>query len=90
MLIDKLNVGKGQITPEDLYAVINKRIERTLIRTVMSCFILYFHWNVLIYSDIIFLSLNQEGGSYQQRILVEYLQGIELRAREIVEVLRGT
>ncbi|XP_078447911.1 uncharacterized protein LOC144716602 isoform X3 [Wolffia australiana] len=63
ILIDGLNMGKGNISPEDLYAVIKKRIERTLIRT--------------------------EGGSYQQRILVEYLQGIELRAKEIVEILQG-
>ncbi|CAA7391965.1 unnamed protein product [Spirodela intermedia] len=63
MLIDGLTVGKGNISPEALYAVVKKRIERTLIRT--------------------------EGGSYQQRILVEYLQGIESRAEEIVQVFQG-
>lgn len=34
LLIDGLAVGKGEISPEDFYAVIKKRIERTLIRTV--------------------------------------------------------
>lgn len=63
LLIDGLTVGKGEITPEELDAVINKRIERTLIRT--------------------------EGGSYQQRVLVEYLKGIQSRAEEIVQVLQG-
>uniref|UniRef100_A0A2P2KWF4 Uncharacterized protein LOC105134468 isoform X2 n=2 Tax=Rhizophora mucronata TaxID=61149 RepID=A0A2P2KWF4_RHIMU len=62
-LIDGLTVGKGEISPEELYAVVKKRIERTLIRT--------------------------EGGSYQQRILTEYLKGIESRAEEIVQVLQG-
>ncbi|CAA2975312.1 uncharacterized protein LOC105169684 isoform X1 [Olea europaea subsp. europaea] len=63
LLIDGLTLGKGEISPEDLYAVINKRVERTLIRT--------------------------EGGSYQQRILTEYLKGIQSRAEEIVQVLEG-
>lgn len=31
----------------------------------------------------------QEGGSYQQRILVEYLKGIQSRAEEIVQALQG-
>ena len=31
----------------------------------------------------------KEGGSYQQRILTEYLKGIETRAEEIVKVLQG-
>lgn len=34
MLLDGLTVGKGDVSPDDLYAVINKRIERVLIRTV--------------------------------------------------------
>ncbi|KAF4369609.1 hypothetical protein G4B88_021414 [Cannabis sativa] len=59
LLIDGMTVGKGEISPEELYAVIRKRIERTLIRT--------------------------EGGSYQQRILTEYVKGIQSRAEEIVE-----
>ncbi|XP_022763208.1 uncharacterized protein LOC111308830 isoform X2 [Durio zibethinus] len=33
LLIDGLTVGKGEISPEEFYAVIKKRIERTLIRT---------------------------------------------------------
>ncbi|KAL0384045.1 UNVERIFIED_CONTAM: hypothetical protein Sradi_2798800 [Sesamum radiatum] len=33
LLIDGLTVGKGDISPEELYAVVKKRIERTLIRT---------------------------------------------------------
>uniref|UniRef100_A0A1D1YNH2 Putative UPF0169 lipoprotein HI_0177 n=1 Tax=Anthurium amnicola TaxID=1678845 RepID=A0A1D1YNH2_9ARAE len=63
LLIDGLTIGKGDISPEDFYVVIKKRIERTLIRT--------------------------EGGSYQQRILVEYLQGIESRTEEIVQAIQG-
>ncbi|KAF3435769.1 hypothetical protein FNV43_RR22861 [Rhamnella rubrinervis] len=63
LLINGMTVGKGEISPDDFYAVIKKRIERTLIRT--------------------------EGGSYQQRILTEYLKGIESRAQEIVQVLQG-
>lgn len=63
LLLNGMTVGKGEISPEELYAVIKKRIERTLIRT--------------------------EGGSYQQRILTEYLKGIQSRAEEIVQVLQG-
>ncbi|CAL5073144.1 unnamed protein product [Urochloa decumbens] len=63
VLLDGLTVGKGDVSPDDFYAVINKRIERVLIRT--------------------------EGGSYQQRILVEYLKEIQARAEEVVKVLQG-
>nr|KJB47549.1 hypothetical protein B456_008G031500 [Gossypium raimondii]KJB47550.1 hypothetical protein B456_008G031500 [Gossypium raimondii]KJB47551.1 hypothetical protein B456_008G031500 [Gossypium raimondii]KJB47552.1 hypothetical protein B456_008G031500 [Gossypium raimondii]KJB47553.1 hypothetical protein B456_008G031500 [Gossypium raimondii] len=63
LLIDGLAVGKGEVSAEDFYAVIKKRVERTLIRT--------------------------EGGSYQQRILTEYLKGIESRAEEVVQFLQG-
>ncbi|CAL9104473.1 unnamed protein product [Musa textilis] len=63
LLIEGLNIGKGEVAPEEFYAVIKKRIERVLIRT--------------------------EGGSYQQRVLVEYLRGIQSRAEEIVRALGG-
>ncbi|XP_006362014.1 uncharacterized protein [Solanum tuberosum] len=63
LLLDGMTLGKGDISPEELYTVIKKRMERTLIRT--------------------------EGGSYQQRVLIEYLKGIESRAGEIVRVLQG-
>ncbi|KAF5187053.1 Dna-directed rna polymerase subunit beta [Thalictrum thalictroides] len=63
LLLDGLTLGKGEVSPEDLYAVIKKRIERTLIRT--------------------------EGGSYQQRVLTEYVRGIQSRTEEIVKVLLG-
>ncbi|MCH99869.1 hypothetical protein A2U01_0020884 [Trifolium medium] len=63
ILINGLTIGAGDISPEELYSVLKKRMERTLIRT--------------------------EGGSYQQRILTEYLKGIETRAHEIVRVLQG-
>ncbi|URE15039.1 hypothetical protein MUK42_11092 [Musa troglodytarum] len=63
LLIEGLNIGKGEVAPEEFYAVIKKRIERVLIRT--------------------------EGGSYQQRVLVEYLRGIQSRAEEIVQALGG-
>ncbi|KAH0883607.1 hypothetical protein HID58_059703 [Brassica napus] len=33
--------------------------------------------------------LSAEGGSYQQRILIEYLKGIESRANEIIKLLQG-
>ncbi|KAM1106016.1 hypothetical protein ACFX13_002966 [Malus domestica] len=63
LLINGLTIGKGEVSPQELYAVIKKRVERTLIRT--------------------------EGGSYQQRILTEYLNGIQSRAEQIVQVLQG-
>ncbi|KAI4297643.1 hypothetical protein L6164_037525 [Bauhinia variegata] len=63
ILINGLTIGAGEVSPEELYAVVKKRIERTLIRT--------------------------EGGSYQQRILTEYLKGIECRAKDIVHLLQG-
>ncbi|KAG1359045.1 hypothetical protein COCNU_08G004910 [Cocos nucifera] len=63
LLINGLSVGKGEVSPEEFYAVIEKRIERILMRT--------------------------EGGSYQQRILVEYLKGIESRTEEIVQAVQG-
>lgn len=38
LLINGMTVGKGDVSPEEFYAVIKKRIERTLIRTVsMPC-----------------------------------------------------
>ncbi|CAK8576601.1 unnamed protein product [Lathyrus sativus] len=63
ILINGLTIGAGDVSPEELYAVLKKRRERTLIRT--------------------------EGGSYQQRVLTEYLKGIETRAHEIVQVLQS-
>ncbi|XP_042509070.1 uncharacterized protein LOC122084695 isoform X3 [Macadamia integrifolia] len=63
LLINGLTIGKGEVLPDELYAVINKRIERTLIRT--------------------------EGGSYQQRVLTEYIKGIQSRTEDIVQVLQG-
>ncbi|CAN6687388.1 unnamed protein product [Malus baccata var. baccata] len=63
LLINGLTISKGEVSPQELYAVIKKRVERTLIRT--------------------------EGGSYQQRILTEYLNGIQSRAEQIVQVLQG-
>lgn len=63
LLLNGLTLGKGEVSPEEFYAVIRKRIERTLIRT--------------------------EGGSYQQRVLTEYLRGILSRTEEIVQVLKG-
>ncbi|KAF8118371.1 hypothetical protein N665_0005s0136 [Sinapis alba] len=63
LFLEGLTLGKGEVTPDELSAVIKKRVERTLIRT--------------------------EGGSYQQRILIEYLKGIESRANEIMKLLQG-
>lgn len=42
LLINGMTVGKGEISPEEFYAVIKKRIERTLIRTVRHTFGLEF------------------------------------------------
>lgn len=36
LFLDGLTIGKGEIAPDELSAVIKKRIERTLIRTVSS------------------------------------------------------
>ncbi|KAG5080244.1 hypothetical protein JHK86_004309 [Glycine max] len=58
ILINGLTIGVGDISAEDVFIVLKKRIEH-------------------------------EGGSYQQRILTEYLKGIETIAEEIVEVLQG-
>ncbi|KAL2927245.1 Lysine--tRNA ligase [Bienertia sinuspersici] len=63
LLLNGLTIAKGDVSPEEFYAVINKRIERVLIRT--------------------------EGGSYQQRILTEYLKGIQSRTEELVQALQG-
>ncbi|KAL0885610.1 hypothetical protein Bca101_009593 [Brassica carinata] len=63
LFLEGLTLGKGEVSPDELSAVIKKRVERTLIRT--------------------------EGGSYQQRILIEYLKGIESRANEIMKLLQG-
>ncbi|XP_042062765.1 uncharacterized protein LOC121806706 isoform X4 [Salvia splendens] len=63
LLLSGLTIAKGDILPQDLYAVVKKRIERVLIRT--------------------------EGGSYQQRVLIEYLKGIQSRGEEIVNALQG-
>ncbi|XP_051138139.1 uncharacterized protein LOC127256267 [Andrographis paniculata] len=63
LLINGLSIGKGDVSPDELYAVVKKRIERVLIRT--------------------------EGGSYQQRILTEYLKGIQTRAEEVARALQG-
>ncbi|KAJ6839133.1 uncharacterized protein M6B38_310250 [Iris pallida] len=64
LLMGGLNIGKGEVSPEEFYSVIKKRIERVLIRT--------------------------EGGSYQQRILTEYLKGIQSRTEEVVEAFQGS
>uniref|UniRef100_A0A803LPB9 Uncharacterized protein n=1 Tax=Chenopodium quinoa TaxID=63459 RepID=A0A803LPB9_CHEQI len=63
LLLNGLTIAKGHISPEEFYAVLNKRRERVLIRT--------------------------EGGSYQQRILTEYLKGIQSRAEEVIQALQG-
>ena len=42
LLINGMTVGKGDVSPEEFYAVIKKRIERTLIRTVSI------HWTQVI------------------------------------------
>lgn len=97
VLLDGLTVGKGDVSPDDLYAVINKRIERVLIRTVRSTNIWILqgagpfleHLLTLTYVLPFSHAVLQEGGSYQQRILVEYLKEIQARAEEVVKVLQG-
>lgn len=95
LLINGMTVGKGEISPEDFYSVTKKRIERTLIRTVrhllfrsLAIFVLLLTSNVVCLFSLS-LSNIQEGGSYQQRILTEYLKGIQSRVEEIVQVLQG-
>lgn len=34
LLLDGITLGKGEVSPDELYAAIKKRTERTLIRTV--------------------------------------------------------
>lgn len=63
LFLEGLTLGKGEVTPDELSAVIKKRVERTLIRT--------------------------EGGSYEQRILIEYLKGMESRANDVMKLLQG-
>nr|ABK27019.1 unknown [Picea sitchensis] len=63
LLINGLTYGGGEITLEDLNDVIQKRIERTLMRTV--------------------------SGSYQQRILCEYLKGIQLKVDDLVQAFQN-
>lgn len=56
--------GGGPVTEEELFAVMNKRLERMMIRT--------------------------ESGSYEQRILGEYLKEIEARARSTVDAFKSS
>lgn len=102
-MIDGLAVGKGETSLEELDAVTKKRIERTLIRTVGSTplpphththkfamiLVHYFHKDVSLMYLIRAFIYPQEGGSYQQRVLVEYLKGIQSRAEDIAQVLQG-
>lgn len=99
LLINHLSGGKGDISPDELYAVIKKRRERTLIRTVctLTPLNLVFHFKISSIKlvtfqkkKIYFLSkCPQEGGSYQQRVLIEFLKGIQSRTEEITQVLQG-
>lgn len=94
LLINGMTVGKGEISPDDFYAVIKKRIERTLIRTVRQLLTLVHSigdcgFELLLICLFLSHTRLQEGGSYQQRILTEYLKGIESRAQEIVQLLQG-
>lgn len=41
LLLEGITVGKGEVVAEELYGVIKKRIERTLIRTVSSVVFYY-------------------------------------------------
>ena len=94
-MIEGLNIGKGEISPEEFYSLIKKRIERILIRTErLRSF--YFNSQLLSLINLIFMVimvniiLLQEGGSYQQRILTEYVRGIQSRAEEVVKALHGS
>lgn len=63
LLITGLTYGGGTVTDEELNDVIQKRIERTLMRTV--------------------------SGSYQQRVLCEYLKGIQSKAQDLVQAFQN-
>lgn len=56
--------GGGQVEIEELYKVVNKRVERVTMRT--------------------------ESGSYQQRIVLEYLKEIEERAQATVQAFQAS
>lgn len=91
MLLDGLTVGKGDVSPGKLYAVISKRIERVLIRTVRSTNLestksraCHQHLCQPHFRSSLFSCL-QEGGSYQQRVLVEFLKEIQARAEEVIK-----
>ena len=95
-MLNGSSIGKGETPPQELFAVIKKRIERTLIRTVRTTFVFrfdfLFNWFYFLDGDpsaFWLLSLYKEGGSYQQRVLSEYLNGIQSRAEQIVQVLEG-
>ncbi|CAM6018660.1 unnamed protein product [Sphagnum balticum] len=59
-----LDLGGGPVQSQELFKALQRRVERTLMRT--------------------------ENGSYQQRILVEYLRGIETRAQTLVEAFQAS
>lgn len=42
ILINGLTIGAGDVSPEELFAVLKKRMERTLIRTVRQAM----HFNI--------------------------------------------
>lgn len=56
--------GGGQVEPEELFQVVNKRVERVTMRT--------------------------ESGSYQQRIVLEFLKEIEERAQATVQAYQAS
>ncbi|KAH0860352.1 hypothetical protein HID58_088613 [Brassica napus] len=101
--LEGLTLGKGEVTLEELSAVIKKRIECTLIRTVSN--INFVLCNVSLYtynkkaqqcerkSNTLTgfnLGLNQMIIQlFDPRILIEYLKGIESRANEIIKLLQG-
>lgn len=51
ILIKGLTVGGGDVSPEELYAVVNKRVERTLIRTVRQSHAIVYLVHVLSFSS---------------------------------------
>lgn len=64
LLRDGLTYGGGTVLSEDFFKAVERRIERTLMRT--------------------------ENGSYQQRVLAEYVREIETRAEALIAAFQSS
>lgn len=110
-----LTHGGGSVQSGDFFKAIDRRIERTLMRTVSTCthsscpqttswvahlfswwqdtllfrgFVMLVVKRVLIVR--VFYMVGQENGSYQQRVLTEYIREIETRAQALIAAFRSS